>query len=383
MKLENIKEIIKHNTDGVLDGGNFKPDHLIQMTFGVVPHTFKSSLTYDTKILEIFEKDYELVTQSHRIDSDKKLSVREKHFIKFQNEGAICLTLSTNTEVQWPKGKGNISSDKIDEILENPKILGSVGIMVTYDSSNESEVFELMESLNQYEYKNEDVTMSQIYLVSQDRNGFDLEEFDINNPELELESNYGSEFVPVSEKIVEELNKNNNRGLVLLHGEPGTGKTTYIKWLVSQIKDKNVIFVPPFLTEAITSPEFIPFLAQNSNSVLVIEDAERVVSERGNGGSAVGVSNILNMTDGIMGDIMKIQIICSFNMNRNKIDSALLRKGRLIAEHKFDALDIEHSNKLLSKLGSKSTTDKPLTLAQIYNIDEEEYLAPSTKKIGF
>ena len=142
-------------------------------------------------------------------------------------------------------------------------------------------------------------------------------------------------------------------------------------------------FVPPFLTEAITSPEFIPFLASNSNSVLVIEDAERVVSERDNGGSAVGVSNILNMTDGIMGDIMKIQIICSFNMNRNKIDSALLRKGRLIAEHKFDALDVDHSNKLLSKLGSKSTTDKPLTLAQIYNIDEEEYLAPSSKKVGF
>ena len=99
--------------------------------------------------------------------------------------------------------------------------------------------------------------MSQIYLVSQTRDGFDLEEFDINNPELELESNYGTNFLPVNNKIVTELNKNNNRGLVLLHGEPGTGKTTYIKWLVSQIKDKNVIFVPPFLTEAITSPEFI------------------------------------------------------------------------------------------------------------------------------
>jgi hypothetical protein len=383
MKLKDIKEVIKHNIDGVLDGGSFKPDNLIQMTFGVVPHVFKSSITYDTKIIELFENDYELVTQSYRIDSDKKLSIREKQFIKFQNEGAICISLNTNTEVQWPKGKGNISSDKIEEIIENPKVLGSVSILVTYDSSNEKEVFELMESLNQYEYKNEDITMSQIYLVSQDRNGFDLEEFDIENPTLELESNYGSDFVPVSEKIVSELNKDNNRGLVLLHGEPGTGKTTYIKWLVSQIKDKNVIFVPPFLTEAITSPEFIPFLAQNSNSVLVIEDAERVVSERGNGGSAVGVSNILNMTDGIMGDIMKIQIICSFNMNRNKIDSALLRKGRLIAEHKFDALDVDHSNKLLSKLGSKSTTDEPLTLAQIYNIDEEEYLAPSSKKIGF
>ena len=130
--------------------------------------------------------------------------------------------------------------------MDNPKILGSCVINITYDISNEQGVFELMEELNQYEYKYEDVTMSQIYLVSQTRDGFDLEEFDINNPELELESNYGTNFLPVNNKIVTELNKNNNRGLVLLHGEPGTGKTTYIKWLVSQIKDKNVILFHHF-----------------------------------------------------------------------------------------------------------------------------------------
>ena len=381
MKLRDIKDIIKANGDGVLDRGSFMPDTLLQMQFGIVPSTMKSSLSYDNKIIDIIEKDYELINQQHRVNNDKKLNTREKYYIKYQNEGAIIINISTNVEIQWPKGE--LTDEKISTLMDNPKILGSCVINITYDLSNEKTVFELMEELNQYEYKYEDVTMSQIYLVSQTRDGFDLEEFDINNPELELESNYGTNFLPVNNKIVTELNKDNNRGLVLLHGEPGTGKTTYIKWLVSQIKDKNVIFVPPFLTEAITSPEFIPFLASNSNSVLVIEDAERVVSERDNGGSAVGVSNILNMTDGIMGDIMKIQIICSFNMNRNKIDSALLRKGRLIAEHKFDALDVDHSNKLLSKLGSKSTTDKPLTLAQIYNIDEEEYLAPSSKKVGF
>ena len=381
MKLKDVKDIIKKNDMGVLDRGSFMPDSLIQMQFGVIPSSFRSNLSYDTEIVDIIEKNFELINQQHRINTDKQLKVKEKHYIKFQNDGAIIITLSTDIEIQWPKGY--LNNEKLEELIENPKILGSCSLVISYDLSNEKEVIELMEELNQYEYKHEDVTLSQIYLVSQTRDGFELEEFDIENPTLELESNYGTSFLPVNNKIVTELNKNNNRGLVLLHGEPGTGKTTYIKWLVSQIKDKNVIFVPPFLTEAITSPEFIPFLAQNSNSVLVIEDAERVVSERGNGGSAVGVSNILNMTDGIMGDIMKIQIICSFNMNRNKIDSALLRKGRLIAEHKFDALDTEHSNNLLSKLGSKSTTDKPLTLAQIYNIDEEEYLAPSSKKVGF
>jgi ATP-dependent 26S proteasome regulatory subunit len=143
--------------------------------------------------------------------------------------------------------------------------------------------------------------------------------------------------------------------------------------LCSQIgKKKKVIFVPPFLTESITSPEFVPFLAQNSDSILVIEDAERVVSDRGSGqGSSIGVSNILNMTDGILGDVMNIQIIASFNMHRNKIDSALLRKGRLIAEHKFSKLTDKETNKLLKHIGKDHEVTDGMTLADIYNIDVE------------
>ena len=228
--------------------------------------------------------------------------------------------------------------------------------------------------------------MSPIYLVVQTRNGFDLEEFDIKNPKMDLELNYGKTFTDVNKRIITELSKKKNKGLVLLHGEPGTGKTTYIKWLVSQLnKNKKVIFVPPFLTESITSPEFVPFLARYTDSVLVIEDAERVVSDRVSGsGSSIGVSNILNMTDGIMGDVMNIQIICSFNMNRNKIDPALLRKGRLIAEHKFDALDVESTNNLLKHLGHEQTTTKSMTLADIYNIDEKEFVTDNgNKRVGF
>ena len=52
-----------------------------------------------------------------------------------------------------------------------------------------------------------------------------------------------------------------------------------------------------------------------------------------------------------------------------KIDKALLRKGRLICEHKFGPLDKEDTNKLLKELGKDKVSDKGLTLADIYNID--------------
>jgi ATP-dependent 26S proteasome regulatory subunit len=97
----------------------------------------------------------------------------------------------------------------------------------------------------------------------------------------------------------------------------------------------------------------------------------------------MGVSNILNLTDGILGDCLNIQIIATFNMKREKIDQALLRKGRLIAEHKFDKLSINEVNKLLEYIGKEGKVTEPMTLADIYNIDEELFKVEENLKIGF
>jgi hypothetical protein len=71
-------------------------------------------------------------------------------------------------------------------------------------------------------------------------------------------------------------------------------------------------------------------------------------------------------------------------MDRKKIDTALLRKGRLIAEHKFDKLKVEDTNKLIKHLGMEHVAEESLTLTEIYNLQEVEYKAEETKrKIGF
>jgi ATP-dependent 26S proteasome regulatory subunit len=189
--------------------------------------------------------------------------------------------------------------------------------------------------------------------------------------------------MPVHDKILKTLNQKKGKGLVLLHGEPGTGKTHYLKYLASKIKDKKVMFVPPYLVDFITSPEMTPFLIENSDSILFIEDAERVITDRDTN-AANGVSNILNLTDGILGDILNIQIVATFNMDRKKIDTALLRKGRLIAEHKFDKLKVDDANKLIKHLGMDHIVTEDMTLTEIYNLQEVEYKAQDTKrKIGF
>ena len=222
-----------------------------------------------------------------------------------------------------------------------------------------------------------------INLIVQTRHGYDTQTFDLPKQKLELEMNYGDEFLTIHDKIINELNKKNGKGLVLLHGEPGTGKTHYLKYLASKIKNKKVMFVPPHLVDFITSPEMTPFLIDNSDSILFIEDAERVITDRDQSSNA-GVSNILNLTDGILGDILNIQIVATFNMDKRKIDTALLRKGRLIAEKHFDALKVDDANRLIQHLGLDHITNEPMTLTQIYNLQEIEYKSEDKqKKIGF
>ena len=222
-----------------------------------------------------------------------------------------------------------------------------------------------------------------IALVIQTPRGYQTTSFELPPQKLDIELGYGKAFKPVHDKIVNTLNQKKGKGLVLLHGTTGTGKTHYLKYIASKIKDKKVLFIPPFLADFITSPEMTPFLIDNSNSVLFIEDAERVITDRQTGG-ANGVSNILNLTDGILSDILNIQIVATFNMDKAKIDSALLRKGRLIAEHKFDALPVEDANRLLEHLGKEPIATKPMTLTEIYNIEEAEYKSEDKySPIGF
>ncbi|NBP04451.1 MAG: hypothetical protein EBU90_31080 [Proteobacteria bacterium] len=103
-------------------------------------------------------------------------------------------------------------------------------------------------------------------------------------------------------------------------------------------------------------------------------------------GNPEGVSNILNLTDGVLGDCLNLFIIATFNTPREKIDKALIRKGRLVAEHHFEELTAEQANVILKKIGSKRIAEKSMTLAEIYNEEggmEEKEKENEKKRIGF
>lgn len=211
--------------------------------------------------------------------------------------------------------------------------------------------------------------------------GMYLTDFKIDDKflNLDIKGNYNDDFIGISEKIISNLNEMDKSGLYLLHGHHGTGKTTYIRHLIRKI-NKRVIFISPNMADQISSPDMIPFLMKYPNSVIVIEDSENIIKSRSGGGNQ-SVSNLLNISDGILGDCLKFQVICTFNTNKEEIDEALTRKGRLIQSYDFQSLDLEKTNILLKKLGY-SESKKPMILSDIYNKLDNNFLKEESH-IGF
>lgn len=167
--------------------------------------------------------------------------------------------------------------------------------------------------------------------------------------------------------------------LMLLHGDPGTGKSNYIKHIITN-SPKKIIYIPPSMLSVISSPDFVTFVMENKNSILLIEDAEEVLSVDRNSAT----NNLLGLTDGFLKDALNLKIICTFNCDVHKIDPALRRKGRMYFEYKFDSLTTDEAQKLADFMEIKRVIDKPMTLAEVFNA-EDNCAEPQEedRRIGF
>ncbi len=221
----------------------------------------------------------------------------------------------------------------------------------------------------------------EINIISLNGNQLDLKTLSIIPTSLNIDLYYNDDFKAIDMVIKERLAKEKDKGIVLLHGLPGTGKTTYLRHLIGNLT-KKVMFVSPGVAGNLMNPEFMDLLLDNPNTVLVIEDAENIIMDR-RYSSVSSVSNLLNISDGLLSDCLNVQIICTFNSEIGLVDNALLRKGRLIARYEFGKLSVDKANALSKHLDMKTVFNKPMTLAEITNPEENYQEVVKTNIMGF
>ena len=312
-------------------------------------------------------------------------------------EGIDCLKLKREIEEHYAANilkKHSISrpNSTSTETKEDDIYYFLVGDLLLYLDSNQSKAkllygsemnaqsrayWQLLQS-----HKNRKDNQIHIHLVTRSYSSLILEAMEIERQQWRLSENYNEDFTAVNQLILDRLQRPKDKGIVLLHGQPGTGKTSYIRYLICEVK-KKVIFLPPAMAGSLTDPNFISILTDNPNSILVIEDAERALMQR-DAQSHSPVSTLLNISDGLLADCLNIQIICSFNTDLANIDKALLRKGRLIAKYDFQALAVEKAQALSTQLGFSKRIMKPMSLSEIYGQEEQSFTEVLPKKaIGF
>ena len=345
-----------------------------------IKFTLNGSDTYDEKPLgffiyqKYFDKFPSVISINNRLTYTNTINILQKSdFVELYK-----------SELYWKKTKyilSNVNNFYINKKTKQVIFIvhklrtGLCELFLFYNKKNYP--LNLMTELQKSFVEEETKNLLNIITESQEE-GLTL----INKPIPLLDYNkdhYNDNFHVINETIINKLNENKN-GIILLHGIPGTGKTSYIQSLIGNVEHRMFIYFPIALMSQIDSPSMQTFLLNYDNAILILEDAEQLIQKRDEF-SGSQLSGLLNISDGLLGKTLNLTIIITFNTKLNNVDEALLRKGRLIYNYEFEKLSIEKVNNLCTILG-KESANKEMTLTEIYN-SEDVNTIKEKNRIGF
>jgi ATPase family associated with various cellular activities (AAA) len=197
----------------------------------------------------------------------------------------------------------------------------------------------------------------------------------------EVAGNYGEEATTGIGRLL-ELEDCPPERMILWHGPSGTGKTHALRALAREwspwcdiafISDPEEFiggtgrYSPTYLF-AVASFQggHRAVDAANRSTLIVLEDAGELMAGEARKEAGQGLSRLLNVTDGLLGQGLKVMVLITTNEPIGTLHPAVTRPGRCLAEIEFGALSAERANEWLRRHDSEATVDGPTTLATLY-----------------
>lgn len=214
------------------------------------------------------------------------------------------------------------------------------------------------------------------------------------NVDIPLDLLYGKNGQTDYDRFISALSSD-DKGICILSGETGTGKTSFIRRAIREVElqDKYFTFVDIQNLTKLSIDVIMQLISsknkqlKDKNCVVVIEDADVVLESRElNTANKDLISSILNASDGIMNDFYKTQFVFTSNLKEHNLDDAMRRENRMIYHKVFKKLTKDEADKLYNHFDRVNPTDKDQALTDIFiQVEDKEsnhYTTENKSRIG-